>query len=417
MTMCSSPLAASKAYFSDAHVFDVDARTGFMPPHPPPARLPPNWNDWELTLDKAIQDKLQLGDHPEITQEQRTCSASWRASVRKLPVLPVEEMKSSPILLRRAHVVLTYLLHFYVQSLPPDESILIPRSISIPLLQVSSTLDLPPVLTFSDTVLYNHALRVPSESIVPAADNLCSQTMFTMSMDEEEFYMCSARIELRGVEALDLMRSTMDETFVGDKIAVRRITEYLQRMVVVINELKVLLLDVRKGCDPERYYNEVRPWFRGEDSDLEDRKWVFEGAEEDPDLRTPTELSGPSAGQSSLVHVLDIFLGAILHHLASNPRPLRSFVAAAEDPNLLGAFNAAVLALKEFRDAHMIIATLYIIGPARRAARRRQEMLKSIGGQKESAPQPLKGTGGTDLVKFLKDTRTHTTETLLEAPV
>jgi indoleamine 2,3-dioxygenase len=342
------------------------------------------------------------------------------------------EMEPSPVLLRRAHLVLAYLLHFYVHSLPPTAPVSIPRSISLPLLRVSTILDLPPLLTFADTVLYNWVHKTPSDSAVPAVQNLRTKTMFTGLIDEEEFYLCSGRIELRGVEALELMRATMDEIFIGDATAVRRITDYLATMAGVINELKVLLQDVRKECDPDIYYNEVRPWFRGEDSDTERRKWVFEGLEEDPSLAAPTELSGPSAGQSSMVHVLDIFLGVkhqspspdkpsfmsrmqrymprnhrlFLDHLNSNPRPLRAFVMASENAELHDAFNRVVVALKEFRDAHMIIATLYILGPARRAAK---QIWTNLAGPGE----PLKGTGGTDLVKFLKDTRSRTTETII----
>ena len=211
----------------------------------------------------------------------------------------------------------------------------------------------------------------------------------------------------------------MDETFIGDATAVRRVTEYLNIFGDALCELKSLLLDVKKLCDPDVYYNEVRPWFRGEDSFDNQRKWVFEGVEEDPDLFPPMEVSGPSAGQSSIIHVFDIFLGVdhqatspgqpsfmsrmqsympknhrlFLDHLKSNPRPLRTFVMDKNDKALALAFNRAVLALKEFRDAHMIIAALYILGPARRAEKRRLEIME--GGF----------CTASDLVKFLKDTR------------
>ena len=77
--------------------------------------------------------------------------------------------------------------------------------------------------------------------------------------------------------------------------------------------------------------------------------------------------------------------------------------------------------MKEFRDAHMIIATLYIIGPARRAARALAAKDTEIDSGHEPTPpgkdrEPLKGTGGTDLVKFLKDTRNRTGATMISNP-
>jgi indoleamine 2,3-dioxygenase len=345
---------------------------------------------------------------------------------------------------------------------------------AVPLLRISRTLDIPPILTFSDTVLYNwHIDPVPigsrtgreSDSIkkdkekenegFPTPENVRTHTMFTNTVDEEEFYLCSARIELRGVEALELMRMTMDEMFVGDSIANRRITGYLKAMTSVIDDLRVLLLDVKKRCRPDVYYNEVRPWFRGEDTDKYKRKWIFEGVEEDPTLQQPTELSGPSAGQSALVHVLDIYLGVdhqasatperpsfmsrmlvymprnhriFLNHLSANPRPLRAFVMESHDKEIIETYNRAVIALKEFRDAHMIITALYVIGPARRAARTAVEFEKKQKERSmfEDAVDPrrgvvitsndhtLRGTGGTDLANFLKDTRTRTTEAVIQ---
>jgi indoleamine 2,3-dioxygenase len=343
------------------------------------------------------------------------------------------------VLLRRSHVVLTFILHFYVHSIPPADPVSIPRSITLPLLRISKELDIPPILTYSDTVLYNWAFKSKPESrdVVPELDNIRSPTTFTRLVDEEEFLLCSARIELRAVEILEMMRVTMDEIFLGDDTAVRRVTEHLNVITAALSEVKSLFLNVKKLCDPDIYYNEVRPWLRGEDSSDTKRKWIFEGVDEDPDLRPPTELSGPSAGQSSIIHAIDIFIGVdhqakspgqpsfmsrmqtympknhrlFLSHLKINPRPLRSFVMDRNDEALMTAFNLAVIALKEFRDAHMIIASLYILGPARRAAKRKLEAVES--GVNPTPRAPPKGTGGTDLVRFLKDTRDQTKEALL----
>lgn len=315
-------------------------------------------------------------------------------------------------------------MHFYIHSLPLDQPVVIPESIGIPLLRVSQHLNLPSILTYSDTVLYNWDLVKPSADPTPGLFNIRSQELFTGTNDEQEFYLTSARIELRGVEALELMRESMDELFVGDDIAVQRVCGYLEQLAVVINDLRELLMHVKEGCNPTVFNDEIRPWFRGRDSDPAQRPWVFEGIEE-AGIPYPTEMSGPSAAQSSLIHVLDIFLGVVqyshketitgqsadvpakrafldrmraymprhhrnfLAHLAANPRPLRQTVIERGDAKFEAAYNTAVKALKTFRDSHITIVMAYIIEPSKKS-------------QKES-DGPLKGTGGTNLAEFLRE--------------
>jgi indoleamine 2,3-dioxygenase len=84
------------------------------------------------------------------------------------------------------------------------------------------------------------------------------------------------------------------------------------------------------------------------------------------------------------------------------------------------AYNESVQALKEFRDLHMVIVVLYIVGPVKRAREREQERVAVVGdGGKEgegTRRRPLKGTGGTDLVNFLKGVRDQMEGTLLQLP-
>lgn len=465
-----------------AHDFDVDTRTGFMPPDPPISRLPIEWEPWETTLDQAMTMKLQLAVKLGLTEDEIAHAALWRETVRdnvsyffpvpliiilftylvfshvsfysprfwvgtsthiQLPMLSTEGLTVSELLLRRGHHVLTFIMHMYIHTLPLDAEIRIPPNISIPLLEVAAKLHLPPVATYSDTVLYNWALKSPSDKTTPPAlDNLRSQDLFTGTNDEQEFYLASSRIEIRGVEALELMRATMDEMFVGDEIAVRRITGYLHQLASVVDELTNILLNVRKGCDPEFFFHSIRPWFRGKDSDPMNRKWVFEGLDEHPEIEPPTDLSGPSAGQSALIHALDIFLGLdncnagedavhddrrtllrrmqiymprhhrnFLRHLTANPRPVRNLVVGG-DPKLVKAYNDAVHAVKQFRDAHIRIVALYIIGPASQE-RRAAEEVEEVG--LEGQRPPLKGTGGTHLMSFLRGVRDKTAEAVVGA--
>jgi indoleamine 2,3-dioxygenase len=366
-----------------------------------------------------------------------------------MSILPTLEIKGERTL-RRAHHVLAWLMHFYIHTLPSTSPILVPSSISTPLLAICSILRLPPVLTYSDDVLYNWSL--PQGHTHPTPSNLLIQTTFTSTRDEAEFYLASARIELHGVQVLSLLSTLADESFIADSLALSRITHALRALRPAIDTLTSTLLAVREGCDPSVFYNEIRPWFKGQDAAPGARKWEFEDA--DPDHEWIKELSGPSAGQSALVHAIDIFLGvaehthadgvtgkssqreenakhgarpflermqlymprhhrAFLSHLASSSTPLRALIEErtgnGQYPELLGAYNEAVMALKRFRDAHMRIVAIYIVGPARRAERevREQEGLVSKGDD------AIKGTGGTELVKFLKEVRDRTAGAVL----
>jgi indoleamine 2,3-dioxygenase len=67
-----------------AHDFDVDTRTGFMPPDPPLTRLPAQWELWEQLLDDAQLHRLQLGSKVGITEEEKSRSKLWRARVSQV---------------------------------------------------------------------------------------------------------------------------------------------------------------------------------------------------------------------------------------------------------------------------------------------------------------------------------------------
>ena len=69
-----------------AHDFDVDTRSGFMPPDPPVTRLPSQWEAWEAALDEAIDNKLQLGDRAGLSEEDRRNASSWQAHVRQVVI-------------------------------------------------------------------------------------------------------------------------------------------------------------------------------------------------------------------------------------------------------------------------------------------------------------------------------------------
>jgi indoleamine 2,3-dioxygenase len=67
-----------------AHDFDVDMRTGFMPPQPPLSRLPVQWESWELLLEEAIHRKIQPGGKLGLLELDATSSKAWRDRVRQV---------------------------------------------------------------------------------------------------------------------------------------------------------------------------------------------------------------------------------------------------------------------------------------------------------------------------------------------
>ena len=67
-----------------AHDFDVDARTGFMPPQPPLDRLPEEWEPWEDVLQDAIKRRLRLGELKDLSEEDADESELWRRKVREV---------------------------------------------------------------------------------------------------------------------------------------------------------------------------------------------------------------------------------------------------------------------------------------------------------------------------------------------
>jgi len=453
-----------------------------------------------------------------------------------MPTISADSLFEDERRLRRAHVALAYLMHFYVHSAEHDATspILIPSALSVPLVAVSRELGVPPILTYADTVLWNWKLntqpitpavgRVRSNSALPTlgppSTDISTRTSFTCSSDENHFYITSALIELRGVEALALMRRTLDETFLSDALAAGRVTKYLTRLARVIEDITRLILNVRKNCDPVVFYDKIRPWFHGATAHGR-MGWRFEGVElSDREKQAWGVLSGPSAGQSSLVHALDVFLGvdhrqhrsprsdvssssnstaatppishshaaatsastapptpssststsAGLHPLYASPdttflqrmqqymprhhraflqylgtvekpvrrlvtkyaaisfpsQPARSFKSspAMQDANedgkseapLKRAYNDAVDALKRFRDAHIRIATLYIVTQSKRERATSTEVLSTPN---ETTPETRPkskaiGTGGTQLVPFLKGARDNTLRTTLQ---
>ncbi|KAI0032816.1 Indoleamine 2,3-dioxygenase [Vararia minispora EC-137] len=423
--------------------YDIDPTTGFFPPRPLP-RLTGRFGVWECALDEAVE-KLSLGEDTRAeAKAKRMSGETWRAQIRSMPLLDTQDLLVDYRILQRAHKVLAFLIQFYVHSRPPSNQaspLLIPRCLAVPIVQVSRVLGIAPVLTFADTVLWNVEPIDSSRSM--SASNMRFVHLFSGTEAEHEFYMSSAKAELVGVELLNVFENYLHSPNPADLLAVATTAKDIAGIAKVIKRITDVATDIKNHVPPSTFYWDVRPWYRGSaaSGDPESR-WIYEGVENSDKL----DLSGPSAGQSTVMHAIDVFLDVDhkqqqrrstpateankkadknfmermwrympgVHHqylkdLRDFQTPIRSL--ARESPLLRDAYDKAVLSLKEFRDAHLQVATLYVISMARTAPPGTSEEAEERASF--SAKGPSRGTGGMVLATQLKSGRDSTTRTLL----
>jgi indoleamine 2,3-dioxygenase len=266
--------------------------------------------------------------------------------------------------------------------------------------------------------------------------------LFSRTEDEENFYIASAQAEIVGVEALHVLHAHAARSNIHDEDSVCELAAGLDRIADMIEDISTTIQSVRGAVNPRIFYDEVRPWYVGSTAE---RPWIYDGVEE-----TKLELDGPSAGQSAIMHMLDVFLDInhaaptrsmpshvqrgpvsggfmermrrympgsqrdFLEHLAVSQHPVREL--ARVHPELLGPYNRAVRALTRLRDHHIRIATLYIVSMAKSAP-----VCPFMRGAARSAAAtraasaPAKGTGGNEVSLLLKAGRDATKRAILEA--
>ncbi|KAF5357749.1 hypothetical protein D9756_001442 [Leucocoprinus leucothites] len=422
--------------------FDVDLHTGFFPPTPLP-RLPPSFDLWENGLASAT-GRLCLGDDDsEEAKSKHVFGQTWRDDVGSWPLLSIAELETDLRLLQRAHYVLSWILHLYAHSVPifpvPPEVVVVPKSIAVPLVEVSQLLGMAPVLTFADTVLWNYELINPAEPL--SVTNIRFRHLFSGTEDEASFYRSSAKAELVGVEMLRVFDEyNRLSPNAGDYAAVSKVSRDLIRLSGIINEINEVIQSVRPTCDPHVFYWQIRPWYSGSGSD--GPCWKYEGVPNDDELLR----SGPSAGQSSVMHALDIFLGVdhqtirkkgsvetknqhsqfmekmrlympkkhrdYLVSLSTSSQPIREL--AKEESILRDPFNTAVAALQKLRSEHIKIACRYVVTMAHTQSAIGCPIASMWSRlQKDGSSGNALGTGGNTVTSLLKHGRDATRQTAL----
>lgn len=343
--------------------------------------------------------------------------------------------------LQKAHLVLAFILHFYVHSIPLDgtqDAIHIPKSIAIPIVAVSKELGTAPVMTFADTVLWNWELIHPDQPL--SAENIRYVNLFSGTETERAFYASSGAVELKGVEMLQVIESFHSMPNVTDRACVAKIARDLARLERIVDDLTKIFATIRDTVDPEGFYWHCRPWWCGSGKAASSTpQWIYDGVSP----KDTQDLAGPSAGQSSVMHALDIFLDIdhklaqkrapapsesnkkadtgfmermrrympgkhreYLAYLTASPRTVRDVAQA--HPSLKEPYNAVVSALKRLRDVHIRIVTLYVVSMSHRQPP--PHIIRREGCSDEEA----RGTGGMKASNLLKAGRDATTRAMLK---
>lgn len=190
----------------------------------------------------------------------------------------------------------------------------IPPPISIPFLQTSRHLDVPSVVTYASTVVWNWKPLFAHEPI-DNLENLSTLATFTGSLDESWFYLVSVAIEARGAPVISQML---------DAIAAARynhsetVVEALRSFAETLDQLGSLLTRMYENCDPHIFYHRIRPFLAGgknmADAGLPNGV-LFDEGRGDEDY---VQFAGGSNAQSSIIQFFDIVLG--VEHRATGSR-------------------------------------------------------------------------------------------------
>lgn len=291
---------------------------------------------------------------------------------------------------------------------------------------------MPPVLTYGAANLWNFSCTGDDFSNLPDLSTLFS---FTGTESESWFLLISVAMEAKAAGIIHTMMEALNAVKTRDYNV---ISDALVELRTCIESVGALLERMYEKCDPMIFYHQIRPLLAGsknmEAAGLPNGVFYDEGNGKG-EWR---QLRGGSNGQSSLIQFFDVVLGVEHTSHGSGPKSFLTEVrdympgpharflvhvarmgsirelarvtpTTEEQTRLREVYTAATDALSQFRDKHIKIVTRYIILPSKQPWNGGRKNLASASSEWK-AGQELRGTGGTALVPFLKQTRNETSQ-------
>ncbi|KAM5278512.1 indoleamine 2,3-dioxygenase 1 [Hipposideros larvatus] len=385
----------------------IDEDVGFALPNPL-EELPHPFDAW-ISIAKNLTALIENGE--------------LRAEVEKLPMLSIDDLQGHKSQ-RLAHLVLGYITMAYVWDRGDgDVRKVLPSNIAVPYCKLSEKLGLPPILVYADCVLANWKKKDPSGPMT--YENMDILFSFPGGDCSKGFFLVSLLVEIAAASAIKVIPTIFNAVQHQEqdtlKKALSDITSCLKKALEVFHQ-------IHEYVDPNLFFNVLRIYLSGWKGNPQmPEGLLYEGVWD-----TPKKFAGGSAAQSSIFQCFDVLLGVqqsageasaaeflqemrtymppahqnFLHSLESGPS-VREFVLSKGDTSLQATYNECVNAMVSLRSYHLQIVTKYIVIPAHQQSKKNQT-------SQEPSDQENKGTGGTDLMRFLKSVRGTTEKALLK---
>ncbi|KFO36436.1 Indoleamine 2,3-dioxygenase 2 [Fukomys damarensis] len=385
--------------------YHISEEFGFLLPNPL-KELPEYYQPWV-----EIANKL-----PYLIERHQL-----RARVNQMPLLSCSLLHGHHQL-RLAHLVLSAVTMGYVwQEGERQPAEVLPRNLAVPMVGVSGSLGLPPILAHSGLVLANWTKKDPKGPL--EISNL--ETIVSLPGGESlrGFVLVTVLVEKAAVPGIKALTQATNAILQPNEDT---LLKALQRLRLSIQDITRTLGQMHDYVDPDIFYAVIRIFLSGwSGNPVMPGGLVYEGASTEP-----LKYAGGSAAQSTVFHAFDAFLGvrhseesadflyrmrdymppshkAFIEEIHSGPS-LRDHVRAPGHARCLQAYNLCLEALVELRSYHITMVTKYLITAAARARSRGPSHLP--GG-----PRALenRGTGGSMVLSFLKSVRDQTREAIL----
>ncbi|KAK2921768.1 indoleamine 2,3-dioxygenase 2-like [Channa argus] len=376
--------------------FDISEKLGFLLEEPL-TDLPDYYRVW-MDLANNLTHLIESHELRDLVDEMPVLSPHLLSNHREL---------------RLAHLALGFISMGYVwQEGQHSPAQILPKSLALPYWMVSRRLGLPPIATYADSVLANWKLKDPEgdmeigniDLILSLPGGESCRGFFVVSLLVE----MDASLGLMGV--VEVMHAMEISDLVGIQRGLNKVTESLKKM-------KETFKLMHEHVDPTVFHGTLRIFVSGwRDNPMLPNGLLYEGVSNEPIF-----LSGGSAAQSSAIQCFDALLsieqegetGAFLTRMRDYMPPvhrqlietltalpsLRDFILSCSSSDLRQAYNSCVTALVDLRSYHLSAVTKYIIVPGNNA-RAMGCPLRGVGTALND-----KGTGGSDLMAFLKSAR------------